>query len=326
MSESVPDEMWGCGSRASWQNLPIVSYLPRETQAVLKQGHIFAGYFGLICKSIDANRTRECLLSVPPPHPSHLETGYLGFEGFNCHEVGDNTPHLEKERDLKRDKQAPDGTGLSWIASQRRHCSGHQRRLMGRVISQSAWQDTLGCNGGTNSKESTWIQWHHYPSCLTLIVFWQARGGHASCWPQGWLVLEEDESIWIASSGLAWHALCVAVNHPLEGLVWHYLRKSCHLTRSRVWEYSWLWQGVHVLVPVYLCVNQLSLNSGSSINVCIPSSRVHRGCTLRGIYIIPGESADFQAPLPSRWCSKATTRVCLVFSAVSPRLSVPLRP
>lgn len=53
-------------SLGSWQDLPIVSYLPCETQATLKQGHIFAGYFGLICKSIDASRTRECLISCSP--------------------------------------------------------------------------------------------------------------------------------------------------------------------------------------------------------------------------------------------------------------------
>lgn len=52
-------------SLGSWLNLPIVSYLPHETQAALKQGHIFAGYFGLICKSMDATRTTGCLISSP---------------------------------------------------------------------------------------------------------------------------------------------------------------------------------------------------------------------------------------------------------------------
>lgn len=35
-----------------WQDLPIVRFLPCESQAPLKQGHISAGYFGLICKSM----------------------------------------------------------------------------------------------------------------------------------------------------------------------------------------------------------------------------------------------------------------------------------
>lgn len=114
-------------SLGSWLNLPIVSYLPRETQAALKQGHIFAGYFGLICKSIDVKRTRECLISCP----THLKTGYLGLRAFNCHVYRDNTPHHQGKKRLKRDKQALDGTSLQWIPSQRSHCLGHQRRFNG---------------------------------------------------------------------------------------------------------------------------------------------------------------------------------------------------
>lgn len=82
-------------SLGSWLNLPIVSYLPRETQAALKQGHIFAGYFGLICKSIDAKRTRECLISRPT---LSSEDRLSGFEGFNCHVYGDNAPHLQEKK------------------------------------------------------------------------------------------------------------------------------------------------------------------------------------------------------------------------------------
>jgi len=69
-------------SLGSWLNLPIVSHLPHETQAALKQGHIFAGYFGLICKSIDATRTRARLISRPP---LSSEDRLSWFECFNCH-------------------------------------------------------------------------------------------------------------------------------------------------------------------------------------------------------------------------------------------------
>lgn len=78
-------------SLGSWQDLPIVSYLPCETQAALKQGHIFTGYFGLICKSIDARVEQESVLFLVPPLSS--EGRLSGFKGFNCHVWGDNTPH-----------------------------------------------------------------------------------------------------------------------------------------------------------------------------------------------------------------------------------------
>lgn len=100
MSDSVPDKkvrLW-IVSPGSWLNLSIVSHLPREIQAALKQGHIFAGYFGLICKSIDVNRTRESYF-LPC---SHLKTGYLGLRTltFMYQEI---THHLFRKKRFKRE-------------------------------------------------------------------------------------------------------------------------------------------------------------------------------------------------------------------------------
>lgn len=116
--------------------------------------------------------------------------------------------------------------------------------LMGHVISQSTWLDTLWYKTVTNSKKSPWIHRYHYPSHLTLMVFNWA-GLRRACQSLAVARPRGDELIWIASSRLYCHALCGAVNHPLEGLACRYLRKSHHKNRSRVHKHTADWQGVY---------------------------------------------------------------------------------
>lgn len=147
----------------------------------------------------------------------------------------------------------------------------------------------------------------------------QAIGGQASRWHGGWLVLWEDESIWMACSRLVWHAVWAAVNHPQEGPVCHYVHE--HTADSdRVFMLRVRTSLAYSSLCLF-CV-RVSVNT----NVCIPSSCMLRRSTLPEAASHINHSRrerTFSGPFTVTPVFKGCTRVRLVFSAVSPRPSVP---
>lgn len=281
----------GCRSPS---DLPIVGHLQRETQAALKQGHIFTGYFGLICKSIDEEQ--ECVSCLVPLLPS--EGRLSGLKDLKCHVWGDNRAHLQEGNRVRREIN---------------------RLLMEQALHKGATVQNTRCFNGTC----------HKPIRLTWYSFFGVQLMQLD--KSLWICRLEEAMTAIGNITMsclerpvaAWRSV-----QPVQQLI--FLRRAWSATVSQrvVTEREagnifipLTWQRVYVAVCVCW-----GLYKSPLLCVCVSTS-VNLGSALPGaarhIYHSRRESANFSSLFTVTPVFTGCTPVRLVFSAVPPQPSVP---